>query len=91
MNINTLQAIDIANLYAELYDDKALFNGTEISVIYDSDYEVQSLKEKTIRVLTSSVPLLSNSDIFTINGTIYKVIAFQQMPNGMETIIGLER
>ena len=91
MSVKTLFQDDLDLIYSELYDDKALFRGTEISVFYAKDYEVQGSKEKVITAQSNSVSGISNSDTVTINSVDYKVISFLTDQDGLETTIGLEK
>jgi len=90
MSINALFQEDLQSLYADLYDAKATFRGEEISVIYDSTYDVQSIREKVIRVQASKVVGISNSDTISIGDDIYRVISFLPTADGLEMIIGVE-
>ena len=91
MGISTLIDNDLPMLYRELRDTTAVYNGTAIDVIYDTDYEISSVKEKIIRVQAKDVIGLSNSDTITIDGADYKVISFNEMTDGREIVIGLEK
>jgi len=81
---------DINLLYSELYDTKATFNGAEINVIYDSTYEVQSVREKVLRVQASDVVGITNSDTITIGNDDYRVISYLPTSDNLEMIIGVE-
>jgi len=91
MSINTLIVDDLQLIYDELYDAKATFKGNEISVFFANDYEVQSSKEKVLRVQSKDVVGISNSDVITLDGADYKVITFIPDANGLETTVGLEK
>ncbi len=90
MSNKTLIQDDLQLIYDELYDDKALFKGNEISVFYAKDFEVQSSKERVITVQSKDVLGITNSDIVTIGTVDHKVISFYNEPDGFETTIGLE-
>jgi len=81
---------DINLLYSELYDAKAYFNGDEINVIYDNTYDVQSVREKVLRVQASDVVGISNSDTITIEDKVYRVISYLPTSDELEMIIGVE-
>ena len=81
---------DLQSLYNDLYDVKATFKGSEISVIYDNTYEVQSIREKVLRVQANDVVGISNSDTISIGDDIYRVISFLPTADGLEMIIGVE-
>ena len=91
MSINTLIDNDLPFLYKELRDTTAVYNGNTIDVIFDTDYEISSVKEKVIKVQSKDVAGLSNSDTIAIDGTDYKIITFNEMPDGREIVIGLEK
>ena len=81
---------DLQSLYNDLYDAKATFKGAEISVIYDNTYEVQSIREKVLRVQANDVVGISNSDTITIGSDVYRVISYLPTNDGLEMIIGVE-
>ena len=91
MGLNTSIDNDLPYLYKELKDATAVYNGVDIDVIFDTDYEVSSIKEKVVRVQSKDVAGLSNGDVITMNGIDYKVITFQVSPDSRETTIGLEK
>ena len=90
MALKQMIANDINLLYSELYNAKATFKGAEISVIYDNTYEVQSIREKVLRVQANDVVGISNSDTVTIGSDIYRVISYLPTNDGLEMIIGVE-
>ncbi len=67
---------DVDNAYL-ICGDIALYNTKEVLFVEADDIEIESIKEKVIRVITSSCPDLAVGDIFTIDSKVYEVMNTQ--------------
>ena len=91
MSLRESVAADLPNIYKELADVQVGYRGNQIYAFYDDNYEVESMRQKVIRVQDSDVTGITNADTIDIAGTTYKVVMFQQTADGLEMIIGLEK
>lgn len=77
MTFKEMRIADLAVIYntAE-FAKEATYKGNKISFFYRKDIEVESIKEKVIKTIASNVPSLKIGDIFTIDGSDYKCLIF---------------
>ena len=81
--------LDLPNMYSALADAKVTYNGSDINVFYEDNYEIQNITDKSIKVQTKDVPALTDGEVIVLNGVSYEVINFEKTVDGLETIIAL--
>ena len=57
----------------------ATYNGEKIPVLFENDYEVETISNKTISTPTSGVLNVKSGDRFEIDGINYKCINFDHL------------
>lgn len=77
MALRDIFKADLAVFYntAE-FAEEAFYKGEKIAFLYRKDIEVENIKEKVIKTQISNVSSLKIGDIFTINGSDYKCLNF---------------
>ncbi len=69
---------DLVYMYKEV-GETALYKGEEIKIIFDEDYDIDTFKERVIKLKKSDAPFLKKGEIITILGDDYKVMATPQL------------
>jgi len=82
---------DLPNIYKELADAQVTFKGNQIYAFFDDNYDVESIRQKVLRVQESDVVGITNADTIDIGGVAHKVIMFEKTADGLEMIIGVEK
>lgn len=91
MSMNTMMSNDLPGIYAATADTTATYNGKDINVFYEKDYEVEGMGDKTIKALTSDVDMLVVSEPIVLDSKSYTVLNFDFSDDGLETIIALKK
>lgn len=88
MTFKEIRIADLAAIYnTEEFAEKAIYKGKEIPFLYRNDIEVENIKEKVIKTLSSNVENIKVGDLFTINGSEYKCINFEDEENFQRNIV----
>ena len=82
---------DLPHIYKELADAQVVFRGNTIYAFFDDNYDVDSIRQKVLRVQESDVAGITNADAIEIDGVSHKVIMFEKTADGLEMIVGVEK
>ena len=82
---------DLPHIYKELADAQVVFRGSSIYAFFDDNYDVESMRQKVLRVQEGDVAGITNDDTIEIDGVAHKVIMFEKTADGLEMIVGVEK
>ncbi len=80
MTFKEMRIADLAVIYnTEEFAINATYKGGEIPVLFENDYEVESISNKVISTPTAGVLDIKSGDKFVIDGQNYKCINFDHL------------
>jgi len=91
MNISTLIAQDILDMYETLSDAKATYNGKDIDVFFQEDYSFSDARDRTIKAQSKDVPNLDEGQEILLQGIVYEVLNCAPTDDGLEVNIALNK
>lgn len=91
MSVNTSLSKDLPNMYATLADTKATYNGNDIDVFFEEDFNIDGVSDRVIKAQTINVAAMVTGESILLDLETYKVINFNPTKDKLETIIALNK
>lgn len=91
MSLKALMASDLPAMYEALADTTATFAGENINVMYEDDYDIEGVSDRTIKVQSLDVIGILTGSSITMDSKSYTALNFRMTDDGLETIIMLNK
>lgn len=90
MTFREQQAKDLDVFYnTDEFSHTAQYKGADIALNDHETFDIESIESKSYKCRTSDVPTVEDGELFVLNGMDKKVINFDHLDDGLETIIAL--